>query len=136
MGYLGSWLSTVGMLAAVALVQNVTWAKTAGNENQIAPAITVTDVPLIVQNPTLTADDYLNSASEKNKNGDYRGALIDYNRAISLDPNAANAYNNRGLLKDEKLNDPQGALIDYDQADFLTGTLCERFKAILSKCLP
>jgi tetratricopeptide (TPR) repeat protein len=48
--------------------------------------------------------------------GEARNALADYDRAIALNPNYTNAYNNRGALKDEKLNDPQGALADYNQA--------------------
>jgi hypothetical protein len=42
MGYFGSWLpTTVGVVTAVALVQNVALAKTAAEVNQIAQAITV-----------------------------------------------------------------------------------------------
>ncbi|WP_295618509.1 tetratricopeptide repeat-containing serine protease family protein [Chamaesiphon sp. GL140_3_metabinner_50] len=47
---------------------------------------------------------------------EYRLALADWNQAIALNPKYVNAYNNRGVLKKEKLNDPQGALADYNQA--------------------
>jgi tetratricopeptide (TPR) repeat protein len=42
--------------------------------------------------------------------------LADYNRAIAIKPDYAPAYNNRGILKEQKLNDPQGALADYNRA--------------------
>jgi tetratricopeptide (TPR) repeat protein len=72
-----------------------------------------------VQSPTLTADDYFISAYQKNEQGNYQGALADYNQVITLQPNLAEAYVNRGILKRDKLNDLRGALADYDEAIFL-----------------
>jgi tetratricopeptide (TPR) repeat protein len=69
-----------------------------------------------VQNPVLTADDYYASAYQKNERGEYKGALDDYNRAIALNPNFADAYIGLGNLKDDRFNDPQGALADYNRA--------------------
>jgi V8-like Glu-specific endopeptidase/Flp pilus assembly protein TadD len=77
---------------------------------------TGTSIARTVQSPTLTADDYFLSAYQKDEQGDYQGTLADFDRAISLHPNDEVAYNNRGLLKDEKLNDPQGALADFNHA--------------------
>jgi tetratricopeptide (TPR) repeat protein len=74
-----------------------------------------TTVAQTIQSPTLTADDYFLSAKQKSEKNDFRGALTDYDQAISLNPKYSAAYNNRGNLKDD-LNDPQGALADYDQA--------------------
>jgi tetratricopeptide (TPR) repeat protein/V8-like Glu-specific endopeptidase len=74
-----------------------------------------TTVAQTIQSPTLTADDYFLSAYQKSEKNDFRGALTDYNLAISLNPKYSAAYNNRGNLKGD-LNDPQGALADYDQA--------------------
>jgi tetratricopeptide (TPR) repeat protein len=75
-----------------------------------------TTVARTVQSPVLTADDYFLSAYQKDDKGDYRGALADYNQSIALKPDLAVAYNNRGLLKYEKLNDYRGALADYNQS--------------------
>jgi tetratricopeptide (TPR) repeat protein len=46
----------------------------------------------------------------------FQQSLIDYDRAIAINPQDANAYNNRGILKKDKLNDSQGALADYNKA--------------------
>lgn len=46
---------------------------------------------------------------------DYRGGLVDFNRAIELDPNFSYAYNGRGAIKAE-INDLQGALSDINRA--------------------
>jgi tetratricopeptide (TPR) repeat protein len=74
-----------------------------------------TTVARTVQSPILTVDDYLVSARQKNEKKDYQGALADYNQSITLKPDLAEAYSNRGLLK-KKLNDYRGALADYNQS--------------------
>ncbi|MBI2136362.1 tetratricopeptide repeat protein [Candidatus Woesearchaeota archaeon] len=55
------------------------------------------------------------NASAKSKKGDLEGALVYFNQAIKLNPNDANAYNNRGNAKRKK-GDLEGALEDYDTA--------------------
>ena len=47
--------------------------------------------------------------------GDYEGAIADYDRAIEINPQHANAYNNRGIAKN-KMGDYEGAIADYDRA--------------------
>jgi tetratricopeptide (TPR) repeat protein len=69
----------------------------------------------IPQNTGLRADDYIVSADRKQEKGDDRGAATDLDRAIQLDPNNPQAYNNRGYFK-SKLADTQGALADYNRA--------------------
>jgi tetratricopeptide (TPR) repeat protein len=69
------------------------------------------------------ADDYFASAVQKNNKGDYQGAVADYNRAISIDPNFTAAYVGRGNLKDDISNDPAGALADYNRAIQLNPSL-------------
>ena len=65
-----------------------------------------------VQNPT---DAYFNRGLAKYNLGDNLGAIVNYNKAIELNPNYAHAYNNRGLAKYE-LGDNQGAIVNYNKA--------------------
>jgi Flp pilus assembly protein TadD len=78
--------------------------------------------------PTVTpsTDDYVAAAAQKYRNRDYRGALADYDRAISLNPKSAPAYNYRGVLK-EKIQDIQGGLADYNQAIALNANYGEAY---------
>jgi tetratricopeptide (TPR) repeat protein len=59
--------------------------------------------------------------------GKHSSSLADYNQVLTLSPKSANAYYNRGLLKQNKLNDPQGALADYNQAISLNPKLAEAY---------
>jgi tetratricopeptide (TPR) repeat protein len=79
------------------------------------------------QNNTATrADDYVASAAQKYRQRDYRGALAQYDRAISLNPDLAAAYNYRGVLK-EKIQDIQGGLTDYNRAIQLDANYAEAY---------
>lgn len=67
---------------------------------------------------------YVESGLAKFNRKDYQGAIADYNRALSIDPNYASAYNNRGLAKrlmgasDSAIEDYKYALkIDPDNAN-------------------
>jgi tetratricopeptide (TPR) repeat protein len=64
---------------------------------------------------TMAADDYFARASRRYSDGDYKGAITDYNEVIRLDPTNALAFSNRGMAR-EYAKDPQGALSDYNQA--------------------
>jgi tetratricopeptide (TPR) repeat protein len=64
----------------------------------------------------LGASDYNQRGWQKYIYEDIPGALADYNQALRLDPKYVYAYNNRGLLKQSRLNDLPGALADYNQA--------------------
>jgi tetratricopeptide (TPR) repeat protein len=43
-------------------------------------------------------------------------AIAAHSRAVALKPKDAEAYTNRGILKDKKLNEPQEALADFNKA--------------------
>ncbi|BCL34720.1 tetratricopeptide repeat-containing serine protease family protein [Nostoc sp. MS1] len=61
------------------------------------------------------ADDFFIQALNKYDKKDYQGALADYNSALKINPNSANTYNNRGLVR-AQLGDQQGAIADYNSA--------------------
>ncbi len=46
-----------------------------------------------------TADPWLEAGDQKYDSGDYQGAISDYTSAIQINPNYADAYNNRGNAK-------------------------------------
>ena len=48
-----------------------------------------------------TAEEYFDIAYDKAENGDYYGAIADYNKAIELDPDNGGAYYNRGWSKNK-----------------------------------
>jgi tetratricopeptide (TPR) repeat protein len=62
-----------------------------------------------------TAEDYYNSGLDKYDQQDYKGSIADYNKAIELNPNLAEAYNNRGNAK--------SGLKDYMLMHITTGGL-------------
>ena len=65
-------------------------------------------------NPT-SAIDFLNRGVAKGRRGDLKGAIEDFNQALSLNPNYAQAYYNRGVAY-AHLGENQKAIADYSQA--------------------
>jgi tetratricopeptide (TPR) repeat protein len=57
------------------------------------------NVPAISQTPPVTAEDYFTRAKQKEQKNDLVGALLDYDRAIEIDSEYANAYFNKGMLQ-------------------------------------
>jgi tetratricopeptide (TPR) repeat protein len=57
------------------------------------------NVPAISQAPLVTAEDYFTRAKQKEQKKDLVGALRDYDRAIEIDSEYANAYFNRGMIQ-------------------------------------
>ncbi|MBN3035320.1 MAG: tetratricopeptide repeat protein [Bacteroidales bacterium] len=62
------------------------------------------------------SDIYSNRGAVRSKLNDPDGALADYNAAIEMNPELAEPYNNRGLIREIRMKDFQGALEDYSAA--------------------
>ncbi|WP_310483002.1 trypsin-like peptidase domain-containing protein [Chamaesiphon sp. VAR_48_metabat_403] len=67
-------------------------------------------------NNALTANDYMGTGMYKYSSGDYRGALADYDRAIVLNPNSAENYIIRGMLKCAVVGEKASGIADLDRA--------------------
>lgn len=61
------------------------------------------------------SNDYTNSGLLRSFSGEYESALIDYNKAIKLDPNNVTALNNRGYNYN-MMKDYENAVKDFDKA--------------------
>ena len=71
--------------------------------------------PLAEGNRSISAETYFTWGNTKYVLGDYKDAITDYDIAIRLKPDNANAYNNRGVAK-AKLGQHFAAIADYDIA--------------------
>ena len=71
--------------------------------------------PLAQDNRSISAKTYFMWGNTKYDLGDYKGAITDYTQAIRLNPDDADAYNNRGLAKSD-LGQHFAAIADYDIA--------------------
>ncbi len=59
-------------------------------------------------------DYYLRGLAKANKEKDYIGAIMEYNRAIKLNPNLKGVFFARAISKNE-LEDYRGAISDYNK---------------------
>jgi Trypsin-like peptidase domain/TPR repeat len=78
------------------------------------------------------AADYYVIASEKSDNGNFQGAIADYNRAIALDATYSLAYLHRGVARMQLKNkdggyDSDGALNDFNRSIALDPKLAEAY---------
>ena len=62
-----------------------------------------------------TAYSYTMQAIDKHRKGDYSGAIIDYTKALEIDPNYTYALHNRGFAKN-KIGDYKGAILDLNKS--------------------
>jgi len=73
-----------------------------------------------------SASTYVTSAAEKYRNGDYDGAIADYNQALDLNSSYVSAYNGRGLAKNGQGNF-DGAIADFSAAIKLKPEFAEAY---------
>lgn len=92
-----------------------------------------TDV--IMKNP-MVEQAYNNRANAKQQNGDYKGAMEDYNKSISINPKLPISYSNRGITR-ANMNDLKNALSDLNKAIELKPDYDEAYynRAITKKAL-
>jgi Trypsin-like peptidase domain/TPR repeat len=72
-------------------------------------------IAILPTNQTVNAVDYLITALDIGSEGNYQGAIVEVNKAISLDPKLALAYAYRGHLRTFQ-NNPNEALSDLNKA--------------------
>jgi tetratricopeptide (TPR) repeat protein len=89
-------------------------------------------VAALTPSQAANAADYYVIASEKSDNGNFQGAIADYNRAIALDATYSLAYLHRGVarmqLKDKDGGgDSDGALNDFNRSIALDPKLAEAY---------
>ncbi len=80
-----------------------------------ALSLLVFGAPLITGCSDFAGNIAWRSAEQKFEKGDFKGAIADYTKAIEINPQYADAYNNRGAAK-YSLKDTQGAIADYNKA--------------------
>ena len=80
----------------------------------IAAALSVLALgsPLITANANPLARQYHDHGLDKYDAGNYQGAIADFNKAIEIDPQNADAYYYRAYAKGQ-LKDYQGAIADF-----------------------
>jgi len=64
----------------------------------------------------VTSDAYYYRGIAKKYNNDFRGAVLDFDMSIKINPTYTEAYYQRGKIKYHKLNETKGALDDFDYA--------------------
>jgi tetratricopeptide (TPR) repeat protein len=104
--------------AAIAMLQ--TQVAIAFNGPAMSQTANVTSHVIAAQ--LATASDFVIESSEKYKKGDLQGAIADLDKAITINPEYAEAYNSRGLTY-RALKDYQKAIADYDKAIALSPKL-------------
>ncbi len=82
--------------------------------------LAVYDLDKIIERDSLNAQAYNLRANAKAKNNDFKGALNDYNIAISLEDDYSTAYYGRGYVRYFLRQETEEAIEDLDEAIRLT----------------
>ena len=83
-------------------------------------------ISLSAADPTSDASAFLQKGINSIQSEDYQQAIKDFDKAIELNPNLAEAYNNRGLVYG-KLGNLQQAIKDFDKAIELNPKYAEAY---------
>jgi tetratricopeptide (TPR) repeat protein len=83
-------------------------------------------ISLSAADPTSDASAFLQKGINSIQSEDYQQAIKDFDKAIELNPNLAEAYNNRGLVYG-KLGNLQQAIKDFDKAIELNPNYAEAY---------
>ena len=92
------------------------------NKPEITPSVSESDIDdrleRVRSHSPLCAEDFDELGRNKAKERDFKGAIENFYRAIKINPDYANAYNNRANVRHELGDDP-GAFEDYTNAILL-----------------
>jgi uncharacterized caspase-like protein len=121
-----TWL--VGGVISSVLSIGVIWQHFQSQTTPSSPLSLIGSRPLDekAKNSNITAEDLLKMGFDKYNKEDYKGAIEDYDQAIKLKPDYADAYYNRGIARSD-LGDNKGAIADYDQAIKLKPDFAEAY---------
>ena len=99
------------------------------NKPEITPSVSESDIDdlleMVPSHFPICAEDFDELGRNKAKERDFEGAIENFDRAININPDYANAYNNRANVRHE-LGDDAGAIEDYTKAIWLN-PYCEDF---------
>ena len=94
------------------------------NKPEITPSVSESDIDdlleMVPSHFPICAEDFDELGRNKAKERDFEGAIENFDRAININPDYANAYNNRANVRHE-LGDDAGAIEDYTKAIWLQG---------------
>jgi tetratricopeptide (TPR) repeat protein len=116
----------------ISIIQVILVARTSAAltlTSELIPNLNIHDLQhkFLAQSSKQKAVDYLMLGAQKAKQLDYNGALVDFDRAIQIDPNFSYAYNARGAIKSES-KDFRGGLADFNRAIQLDPNLAGAYK--------
>ncbi len=101
-----------GFNLAIPIATYISWKGTIPSPNTPEES---PNTPIASSRKEKKADDYFIEGEVKYQEGDYKGAIAAYSKALRLDDDYAYAYYNRGVAK-QKSGDDLGAIKDYSRA--------------------